>query len=54
MEWKLTIHDMPQENGVMERLNHTLLECIRAMLHAAQLPKGLWAEALMHAAWLKN
>src|SRR5882724_8760974 len=24
------------------------------MLHAAHLPKGLWAEALMHAVWLKN
>src|SRR5882724_8587078 len=24
------------------------------MLHASHLPKGLWAEALMHAIWLKN
>jgi len=24
------------------------------MLHVAQLPKGLWAEALMHAIWIKN
>jgi len=24
------------------------------MLHAAQLHKGLWAEALMYAVWLKN
>src|SRR5882724_1996748 len=24
------------------------------MLHASHLPKGLWAEVLMHAIWLKN
>src|SRR5882724_10367258 len=24
------------------------------MLHASHLPKGLWAEALMHAIWLNN
>ena len=31
-----------------------LLEHVRAMLHVAQLPKGLWAEALMYTVWLKN
>ena len=48
------MHDTPQENGITERLNHMLLEHVQAMLHAAQLPKGLWAEALMYAVWLKN
>ena len=48
IEWRLTMHDTPQENGVAKRLNCTLLECVWAMLHVAQLPKGLWAEALMH------
>src|SRR5882724_9737193 len=54
IERRLTIHDTPQENGVAERLNHTLLEKVHAMLHSAQLPKYLWGEALMHAVWLKN
>jgi len=54
MERRLTVHDTPQENGVTERQNHTLLERIWAMLHAAQLPKGLWVEALIHVVWLKN
>jgi hypothetical protein len=30
----LTVHDTPEYNGVSERLNRTLLEKVRAMLHA--------------------
>jgi hypothetical protein len=51
---KLTIHDTPEYNGVAERLNHTLLEKVWAMLHASGLPKNLWGEAVMHAVYLKN
>ena len=51
---RLMVHDMPQENGVAERLNCTLLEKVHAMLHGAQLLKSLWGEALAHATWLKN
>ncbi len=51
---KLTVHDMPQLNGVAERLNRTLLERIRAFAHGSGLPKSLWGEALRHAVWLKN
>ena len=50
----LTIHDTPKYNGVSERLNHTLLEKVRAMLHASQLLKFLWGEAVKHAVYLKN
>jgi len=48
------MHDTPQENGITERLNCTILEKVHAMLHSVQLPKYLWGEALMHAVWLKN
>ena len=51
---KLTVHDTPEHNGVAERLNRTLLEKVRAMLHDSQLPKFLWAEAAQHAVYLKN
>ena len=51
---KLTVHDTPKHNGVAERLNRTLLEKVRAMLHDSQLPKFLWAEAAQHAIYLKN
>jgi transposase InsO family protein len=37
----LTVHDTPEENGVSERLNRTLLEHARAMHLAANLPKFL-------------
>jgi hypothetical protein len=50
----LTTHDTPEHNGIAERLNRTLLEKVRAMLHASGLPKFLWGEAVKHAVWLKN
>jgi Reverse transcriptase (RNA-dependent DNA polymerase) len=50
----LTVHDTPEENGVSERLNRTLLEHARAMHLAAGLPKFLWTESVQHAVWLKN
>jgi transposase InsO family protein len=54
MEWQLTTHDTPEHNGVMESLNHHLLERIHTMLHQSSLPKMLWGEALNHTVWLKN
>ena len=50
----LTVHDTPEENGVTEHLNQTLLEHTHAMIIAANLPKNLWPEAIHHAVWLKN
>ncbi|KAF9799647.1 hypothetical protein IEO21_10534 [Rhodonia placenta] len=50
----LTVHDSPQQNGKAEQLNRTLAEHGRAMLFDAGLPKSLWGEAIMHAAWLRN
>ena len=53
-ERRLTTHDTPQHNGVAESLNRRLFDCVRAMLHQADLPKNLWAEAVKFAVWLKN
>jgi hypothetical protein len=47
------VHDSPQSNGVVERLNQTLVESARSMLLGAGLPPFLWAEAFHHAAWLR-
>ena len=47
-------HDTPEYNGVSERLNRTILERTRAVLHASGLPKFLWGEAAVHIVWLKN
>ncbi len=44
----------PQQNGVAERVNRTLVEMGRSMLHAQNLKKSLWAEAVVNAAYTRN
>jgi transposase InsO family protein len=44
----------PQQNGVAERANRTLVEMARAMLHAQDLKYDLWAEAVSNAAYTRN
>lgn len=44
----------PHQNGVAERLNRTLVELVRAMLHHKSLPKLFWAEALCTAMHVRN
>lgn len=39
----------PEQNGISERKNRTLVEAIRTQLLSKNLPKFLWAEALHHA-----
>ena len=51
---KYTVHDTPQQNGVAERRNRTIVERIRALLHASGLPRTLWGEAARHVVWLMN
>jgi GAG-pre-integrase domain len=51
---KLTMHDTPQHNGVAEHRNRTIVERIRALLHASRLPRFLWGEAARHVVWLMN
>jgi transposase InsO family protein len=36
----------PQQNGVAERRNHTLMDMVRSMLSYSTLPISLWMEAL--------
>jgi hypothetical protein len=49
----LNVHDSPQSNGVVERLNQTLVESAQSMLFSAGLPPFLWAEAIHHTAWIR-
>jgi hypothetical protein len=44
----------PSQNGVTERMNHTLVELARTMRAATSLPEYLWEEATAHAAYLRN
>ena len=49
-----TVPMNPEQNGVAERLNRTLLEKARCMLIDAGLPKIFWAEAVNTANYIKN
>ena len=51
---KFTVHDTPQQNGVAERRNRTIIECIQALLHVSGLPRTMWGEAARHVVWLMN
>lgn len=46
----------PQQNGVAERENRTLMEMARSMLYASKskLPLSFWAEATAYAAYILN
>jgi hypothetical protein len=44
----------PEQNGVAERYNRTILESMKSMLHSSTLPVKLWAEASATAVYLLN
>nr|GEY83529.1 hypothetical protein [Tanacetum cinerariifolium] len=44
----------PQQNGVIERRNRTLIEAARTMLIYAQAPLFIWAEAVATACFTQN
>lgn len=49
-----TVKGTPQQNGVAERMNRTLLEKARCMRLNAGLPKSFWAEAVNYACFVTN
>ena len=51
---ELTVSQTPEQNGVAERMNRTLVESVRSMLVGANLPQRFWAEALATAVYLRN
>ncbi|GJS85352.1 putative ribonuclease H-like domain-containing protein [Tanacetum coccineum] len=44
----------PQQNGVAERRNKTLIEAARTMLADSKLPTTFWAEAVSTACYVQN
>ncbi|GKA62457.1 putative ribonuclease H-like domain-containing protein [Tanacetum coccineum] len=44
----------PQQNGVAERMNRTLIEAARTMLADSLLPTTFWAEAVSTACYIFN
>jgi hypothetical protein len=44
----------PQQNGLAEQFNRTILESAKSMLHAADLPLGFWGETIKTAVHIRN
>ncbi|KAE8671027.1 hypothetical protein F3Y22_tig00112000pilonHSYRG00251 [Hibiscus syriacus] len=50
----LTAPYSPQQNGVTERKNRTILDMVRSMLKSKKMPKEFWAEAVQCAIYVQN
>lgn len=51
---QLTASYTPQQNGISERKNRTIVEMARSMLTEKNVPKVFWAEAVACAVYLLN
>ncbi|CAL8993586.1 unnamed protein product [Prunus brigantina] len=51
---QLTMAYSPQQNGVAERKNRTVVEMAKSMLHEKGVPYEFWAEAINTAVYLLN
>ena len=51
---ELTNPGTPQENGVAERLNRTILDMMRTMMFQSELPKFLWTFAVSYTQEILN
>nr|GEX21547.1 hypothetical protein [Tanacetum cinerariifolium] len=50
----LTAPYAPQQNGIVELRNHTLLEMTRCIMKARGVPHYIWGEAVPHATYIIN
>ena len=51
---QFTISGSPEQNGLAERRNRTLMEMVRSMISRTNLPGFLWGEALKTALYILN
>jgi len=51
---RLTVPHTPQQNGIAERKNRTLVETARCMIIQSGLPPSFWAEAISSANYIRN
>jgi transposase InsO family protein len=51
---RMSVPYTPQQNGMAERLNQTLLNVTRCLLIHSGLPQSFWAKALQTASYIRN
>ncbi|GJR49305.1 uncharacterized mitochondrial protein-like protein [Tanacetum coccineum] len=51
---EFSVASTPQQNGVVERKNRTLIEAARTMLADSKLPTTFWVEAVNTACYVQN
>ena len=51
---QLTTAYTPQQNGVAERKNRTVMNMVRAMLSEKKIPKSFWPEAVQWSVYVLN
>nr|GFC08906.1 ribonuclease H-like domain-containing protein [Tanacetum cinerariifolium] len=51
---EFSVPKTPQQNGIAERKNRTLIEAVRTMLADSLLPILFWAEAVNTACYVQN
>lgn len=51
---QFTVDYTPQQNGMAERKNRTLVEMATCMLIQSGLPRTFWAEAILTAVYIRN
>ena len=51
---QLTAAYTPQQNGVCERKNRTILNMVRSLLQRSGLPKSFWPEAVVWSVYILN
>ena len=44
----------PEQNGTSKRVNRTIMESARSMMHASGAPSWIWAEAVNCAVYIRN
>jgi len=54
IQHELTVAYTPQQNGIAERMNQTLMESARSIMAHGHLPNYFWAEAVATASYLRN
>jgi transposase InsO family protein len=44
----------PQQNGIAEKKNRTILDMVRSMIKTKEMPKEFWVEAVQCAVYIQN